>query len=217
MAKFPVVAAGDAATKVFDLGFPFLDEADVRVVVNGVLKVKGTDYALQVPNRDSGNYTVRFIAAPANAAVIQFFRNTPLTLRKPTLEIGHLVALQALYRAQEQGEQPVTVSAFFPSATLIANTGIDIIAPCDGTITLVGFEVTEAVTTGGTVKAQIEGVDVTTSAVTVANSAAAGKYAEVTPTALNVVKRGQKITLKPTSFATAGAGRARAVITPDAG
>ena len=87
---FPVRFTGDGTTKEYSLGFPYLHANDVRVYVNGTLKVLGTDYALVTPNRDSGYATVKFFTAPTNAHAIKFYRNTSLALRNPTIEIGHV-------------------------------------------------------------------------------------------------------------------------------
>lgn len=207
---FPISKTGDGTTKVFDLGFPFLDEADVRVTVAGVLKVRGTDYALQVPSTDSAGWTVRFFTAPANAAAIKFYRNTSLALRKPPLEIGHLVALQALYRQQEQGEALISVPVPINATDLAAGTAQTIIAPCDGYISKAGGLVVEAIGTGGDITVEVEGVAVVGLTLTFANSAPIGKYLEDSPTtaqsATTKVRRGQAITVTPgAAFASTGA------------
>ena len=214
---FPVIKSGDGAAKVFDLGFPFLEEADVRVTVAGVLKTRGTDYALQVPEIDSGNYSVRFFTAPAAASNnIEFSRNTPLYGSAANPEVGPRSALRALYRAQEQGEAVKDVVSYIAQATLIANTGVTITAPFDGTLSAIGFRVSETITTGGTVKAQIESTDVTSASVTIANSAVPGTYKQASSTAANTVKKGQKVQIVTSGFATAGAGEAVVKFTPAA-
>jgi hypothetical protein len=216
---FPVRYTGDAVTSVFNLGFNYLDPKDVRVFIDGVLKTLGTDYAIQTKDRDSGYDSIRFFSVPAGSAAIKFYRNTSLALRKPTLEISHLVAMQALYRQQEQGEELKALVEVFNATDTAAGTVHTLIAPCDGYIEKLRTEVTEAVGTGGPVTVKVEGVLVTGLSCTIANSAPVGNIVEDTPTtaqsSTTKVRRGQSIQITPdAAFATSGAFKATLFIQP---
>lgn len=208
---FPITATGDGTTKTFDLGFKFLNESDVRVIVAGVLKTRGTDYALQVPSKDSGNYTVRFFTAPANLAAIKFYRNTAIRPPSQTIEIGMEDAKRALYRMQEYTDRRLNLKGYINGTDLAAGTAKSFVAPCDGYIELLRTEVVDAaVGTGGAVTVEIDGVAVTGLSITVANAAAIGTVQEDTPTtaqsSTTQVRRGQTITVTPAAaFATSGA------------
>lgn len=217
--RFPQTLIGDGTTKVWDLDFPYLDPSDISVIVNGVCMALGTDYAIQTKEHDSGYDSIRFINAPTNGHAIKIYRNTSLALRKPSLEIGHLVALQALYRQQEQGEALQRVDALINATDLSAGTAQTIIAPCDGYIEKARALVTEAVGTGGDITVEVEGVAVTGLTLTIANSATAGKVVEDTPTtaksATTEVRRGQAITVTPAAaFNTSGAALVTLMIQP---
>lgn len=96
----------------FTFTFQWLESPDIKVTVNGVLKVAGTHYNLQ-----NLNYTTKtggqvlFIAgnAPANGAVIRIYRNTDDTTPSSTFYSGSAIRsqdlndnfLQNLYIAQE--------------------------------------------------------------------------------------------------------------------
>jgi hypothetical protein len=208
---FPIAKTGDGVTTTFDLGFDFLAEADVRVIQNGVLKVRGTDYALQVPSTDSGYYTVRFLTAPTNGHAIKFYRNTPMRVAAGSIEIGHEDAKRALYRSQESGDARKLLRAFIDATALAAGTAESFVAPCDGYIELLRTQVADAaIGTGGAVTVEVDGVAVTGLSITVANSAAVGITQEDTPTtaqsSTTQVRRGQTITVTPAAaFATTGA------------
>ena len=92
---------------------------------------------------------------------------------------------------------------------LAAGTAEQLYSPCAGFIKAVDGTVQSAVTTGGPVTVEINGVAVTGLTFTVADAAAAGTRYTDTPTAprssTTVVARGDKITITPDAlFATAG-------------
>jgi hypothetical protein len=211
---------GDGVTKVFQTGFEFISESDVRVVVSGVLKTRGTDYSIQNPTNGAGKGSnIAFNAAPANSAAIKFFRNTPIAVPVKNPTISHLMERVAIYRMQERDESLQRDMPFFISATdLAAHTTQSIVAPCDGYIEYLETSVAEAIGTGGNITVSVDGVAVTGLSVTIANSAAAGKTQNDTPTtphdASTVVKRGQTIQVLCPSFATSGAVRGVVRIQP---
>jgi hypothetical protein len=205
---FPNTATGDAVTKTFQLAFPILSQEHVRVFVAGVLKVLGTDYA--IVEATSRTPSVRFFAAPANAAAITFYRNTPIGSFTVNPEISHLEARQAAFRTQERQDQRLVFPFALPIATLITTpTAQSFIAPCDGYLERLAATVESVITTGGTLQVSIDGVAVTGLVATIANSAGAGVQSTVNPTTpqstTTKVKKGQVVAVTPASFATAGA------------
>lgn len=203
----------DGTTKNFEVGFEFISEADIRVIVNGVLKTRGTDYSVQNPTAGNGSKaTIAFGTAPTNTHAIKFYRNTPVTVPTKNPTISHLMERVALYRMQEREESSRRVLKGYINATdLAAGTAKSFVAQCDGYIELLRTVVVDAaVGTGGAVTVEIDGVAVTGLTVTVGNSAAIGSVLEDTPTtaqsSTTKVKRGQTITVTPAAaFATSGA------------
>lgn len=93
-------------------------------------------------------------------------------------------------------------------ATLIANTGFEVVAPVDGFIKELRTTVQAAVTTGGTITVFINTVQVTGLSVVVANSATKGTRAlgsATQGTATRKVVKGDRIEIRTAGFATAGA------------
>ncbi len=209
---------GDGAKKAFSLGFPVLSEAHIRVTVAGVLKTRGTDYVVQDPT--AKNPTIAFTAAPANAAAIVFYRNTPLTPDyTKTLTMGPQEALYAQYRAEEESERIVYTDVDSNETDTLAGTAQSFVAPCDGYVTSLRTKVNKAVTTGGNVTVEVAGVAVTGLSIAIADAAPVGTVQTDTPTtpqdASTKVRKGQLVTVTPAaSFATAGAYEARVGITP---
>lgn len=211
MTIFPKTFTGDDETKRFISGFNALNfKQDVRVVVNGVLKTFGTDYAIETPDRDSGTPVIAFFTAPTWGHPIKLYRNTPLANSKANPEIGPQTALRALYREQEQGDARKIIKGFINETDTLAGTAKSFVAPCDGYIELLRVQIAKAVTTGGAVTVEVAGVAVTGLSCTVADGATAGFIVEDLPTdsqsATTKVRRGQTITVTPAAaFATAGA------------
>lgn len=114
----------------------------------------------------------------------------------------------------EVGQQDFVLEAAINGTDLPANTSQEIVSCVDGYLEDIRGIVQAAVTTGGTIKVQINGVDVATAAaniLTVANGAAkgsrtSGSFALIDPAKKAIVK-GDRITLVPASFASAGAMR----------
>lgn len=202
---------GDGATVSYAVGFPFISEQDIRVTVNGVIKTRGTDWGISDVSADGGSKAVlKFAVAPANAAAIVFYRNTPIALPAKNPTVGHLAALTALYRMQEREENTRRLDYVINATDLAAGTAQSIVAPCDGYIEKNSTRVTETVGTGGDITVEVGGVAVTGLTNTIANSAAVGKVVEDSPTtshsATTKVYRGQVITVTPAAaFATSGA------------
>jgi hypothetical protein len=92
-------------------------------------------------------------------------------------------------------------------ATLIANTGFELVAPADGFVSELRTAVQGAVTTGGTITVWVNGVQVAGLSITVANAATKGTRALGTPTPktqTRAVLKGDRIEVRTAGFATAG-------------
>lgn len=92
---------------------------------------------------------------------------------------------------------------------LLAPTAHEFVAPYDGHFEELVTIVQAAVTTGGTLQVAVNGVNVVGLVATIANAAAKGsRTAPVKPTvpsATRAFRKGDRITITPASFATAGA------------
>lgn len=214
--RFPISATADGVLTTFALGFPVIHENHIRVIKNGVLMVKGTDYAVQDPSatKVGGWPKIKFLGAvPTNGHVIKMYRNTPLAAESVTMEMGPRTALYALYRKEELENDMRLLVGFaaggdIGQVALLAPTAVSFVAPCDGYLEELDTLVTKAVTTGGTLTVAVDGVAVTGMVATIANSAAVGANQRVAPSVAQStttkVRRGQTITVTPASFATAG-------------
>lgn len=225
---FPQVLTSDGVTTDYAIPFPYLDGTHINVTTGtgaaAVLKTLGTDYIILTPSTDKGLYKtwapsssgssiIRFLATkvPANNVTIQLYRNTPIARPSPSnkVQIGPDSALYAHFRLEELNDQTIQVPFFFSATALAAHTGQSFTMPCDGYIAGLQTDITEVITTGGTVGVSIESTAVTGMVVTVANSAAAGKQLSAVPTtqqaSYTIAKKGQQITVTAASFATAGA------------
>ena len=153
--------------------------------------------------------SVRFFAAPANAAAIKFYRNTPIALMAPNPAISQIEARQAMFRLQERGQDRVPLVGTFGQTALLAGTALSFVAPCDGYIEKLSTLTNAAVTTGGNITVEVDGVAVVGLTVAVSNGATAGSALSDVPTtpqsATTKVRRGQTITVTPAAaFDTAG-------------
>jgi hypothetical protein len=104
---------------------------------------------------------------------------------------------------------------------LLAGTAEDLIAPCAGYIDNLRTNVQAAITTGGTIAAAINGGSAIAGLTqTIANSATKGTRQSTTPTTFHgsdsLVAAGDRITLTPASFATAGQVNGVLELTPTA-
>lgn len=95
-------------------------------------------------------------------------------------------------------------------ATLIANTGFELVAPVDGFIKELRAAVQSAVTTGGTITVFVNTVQVVGLSMTVANGATKGtRPTAAVPSAASskanrAVVKGDRIEIRTAGFATAG-------------
>jgi len=92
----------------FNVGFPFLSTADIRVQQNGTTKTLTNDYTIV---QSGANTTVNFNTAPANNDTIRLFRDTDIDAIEATYAAGSSIRAsdlntnntQLLYAAQEFG------------------------------------------------------------------------------------------------------------------
>ena len=79
--------AGNGSTILFSFTFPYLDESDIKVEINGTLT---TAYTL------ANATTIQFNTAPANGAAVRIYRETASTETKATFFPGSAVRAQDL-------------------------------------------------------------------------------------------------------------------------
>ena len=92
----------------FNVGFPFLSTADIRVQQNGTTKTLSNDYTIV---QSGANTTVNFNTAPADNDTIRLFRDTDIDAIEATYTAGSSIRAsdlntnntQLLYAAQEFG------------------------------------------------------------------------------------------------------------------
>ena len=92
----------------FNVGFPFLSTADIKVQQNGTTKTLTNDYTIV---QSGANTTVNFNTAPADNDTIRLFRDTDIDAIEATYTAGSSIRAsdlntnntQLLYAAQEFG------------------------------------------------------------------------------------------------------------------
>ena len=92
----------------FNVGFPFLDTADIKVQQNGTTKTLSNDYTIV---QSGANTTVNFNTAPADNDTIRLFRDTAIDAIEATYTAGSSIRAsdlntnnkQLLFAAQEFG------------------------------------------------------------------------------------------------------------------
>lgn len=118
----PTTFTGDNVTVAFSFSFPYLDDEDVRVEVDGVLIDQGAaadEYQL------TAGPQVTFGTAPATGAAIEIHRRTEgtpdVTFSNPGINPTNLnlALLQALYLAEEARERALHAEAVADSYSLV--------------------------------------------------------------------------------------------------
>lgn len=199
---------GDGTRKTFPVGLDFLKEEHLRVLVAGVLKVRGTDYTVQnATERDKA--IISFAVAPANGEKVDVYNNVPInSLVKLNPTISHVGERQALMAVFDRLSDVVEKTFHVNQTDLLAGTAVTFVAPFDGYVEGFRVAVSKAITTGGTITAAVAGVNVTGAVATIANSDIVGKTVTAAPSAAQAsytkFRKGQRITLTPAGFATAG-------------
>jgi hypothetical protein len=114
---------GDGATVLFPFSFPYLDQADVLVEVNGSLTTAFTF---------ANDNTVEFNTAPANGADIRIYRNTPGDASEAVIFAGSAIRAadlnrnntQLLYIAQETRQGTTDANSTAANAVSIAQGAV---------------------------------------------------------------------------------------------
>jgi len=117
----------------FSFTFQWLEPADIKVTVAGVLKTAGTHYNLQNLNystKTGGQVLFTAGNAPANGAAIVVYRQTDDTDLAATFYSGSAIRaqdlnnnfIQGLYVTQESSNNAATAISTATSATATANT-----------------------------------------------------------------------------------------------
>jgi hypothetical protein len=89
-------STGDGSTTSFNLTFEYLDESDVKVSIDGVVKTQDTDYSF------ANATTILFTSAPANGEEIRIYRDTNVDDLKSTFFAGSSIRAQDLNKNFEQ-------------------------------------------------------------------------------------------------------------------
>ena len=89
-------STGDGSTTSFNLTFEYLDESDVKVSIDGVVKTQDTDYSF------ANATTILFTSAPANGEEIRIYRDTNVDDLKSTFFAGSSIRAQDLNQNFEQ-------------------------------------------------------------------------------------------------------------------
>ena len=89
-------STGDGSTTSFNLTFEYLDESDVKVSIDGVVKTQDTDYSF------ANATTILFTSAPANGEEIRIYRDTNVDELKSTFFAGSSIRAQDLNQNFEQ-------------------------------------------------------------------------------------------------------------------
>ena len=189
------------ATKSFS--FPSIQESDVKVEVDGVIKSSGTHYNItSYTTTGGGNVVFTSGNIPSSPAAIRIFRDTDVDTAKATYTAGSSVKAadlnnnheQLLFAAQEEQNQTVTTSRIKDAAVTTAKIAADAVTGAkigddqinsehyvDGSIDtahIADGQITSAKIADGTIAT----VDLANNAVTeskiLANSVTTGKIAD---------------------------------------
>lgn len=162
---------GNGSTTNYSFTFPYLDEADIKVSLNGTLT---TAYTL------ANATTVSFNAAPANGAAIRIYRETDDTNVIATFYPGSAVKaqdlnqnfLQALYQGQESTNESNSATALAKSAITTANTAASNASAAVATANTASSNAASAVSTANTASTNASNAVTTANAASVSAAAA---------------------------------------------
>ena len=96
MATIENLYTGDGSTVLYSFTFPYIDESDIKVSVDGVDLTVTTEYSL------ANSTTIEFVTAPASAAAIRIYRSTEVDAAKATFFPGSAIRAQDLNDNFEQ-------------------------------------------------------------------------------------------------------------------
>ncbi|MFZ9751309.1 MAG: phage tail fiber protein, partial [Candidatus Nanopelagicales bacterium] len=97
MAITTATYTGNGSTTLYSFTFPYLQTADVKVKVNGILKADTIDYNF------ANATTIQFVTAPANGAAISIYRATDIEDAAATFYPGSSIRAQDLNNNFDQG------------------------------------------------------------------------------------------------------------------
>jgi len=115
---------GNGSTTNYSFTFPYLEESDIQVTLNGTTT---TAYTL------ANATTISFNTAPANSVAIRIFRDTDTTDLKATFFPGSAIRaqdlnsnlLQSLYATQESENEAASATSTSNTATTNATTAVN--------------------------------------------------------------------------------------------
>ena len=155
---------GNGAAVLYSFNFPYLEESDIKVTLNGTLT---TAYTL------ANATTIQFNTAPANGAVIVIYRDTANTDLVAEFYPGSAIRAQdlnndftqGLYIAQESRNTADSAKSASTSATATANTDLSQSSAAVSTANTASSNASAAVSTANTASTNAS------NAVTTANTA----------------------------------------------
>jgi len=155
---------GDGSTTLFTFSFPYLEEEDITVQVDGSTV---TNYSF------ANSSTISFNTAPANGAAIVIFRNTGIEQVKATFFSGSAIRAedlnknfnQTFYATQETDNEVTTAVSDAATALSTANTALSTANTADSNATTALSNSNTAIDTANTADSNAS------AAVTTANNA----------------------------------------------
>ena len=150
---------GNGTNKLFSITYPYLDESDINVYLNGVLQTITTQYSF------ANATTVEFVAAPANGAVVLLDRSTDDATLQATFFPGSSIKAndlnfnfdQVLYLAQETANisnaasaDVLTANTNASAAVATANSALSAANSAVSTANTASTNASNAVTTANT-------------------------------------------------------------------
>lgn len=177
---------GDNSTVLFSFTFPYLQESDVKVSLNGTLT---TAYSL------ANATTVQFNTAPASGVAIRIYRDTENETPRAAFYPGSVIRAQdlnnnfdqVLYVTQESDNEAAAATSIANAATATANTALSNSNTAISTANTAAADAASAVSTANTASSNASAAVATantassnaSAAVSTANSAAADATAAV--------------------------------------
>ena len=119
---------GNGSNKLFSITFPYLDESDIDVYLNGTLQTITTQYIF------ANATTIEFVTAPSNGAVVLLDRSTDDVALQATFFTGSTIRSsdlnsnfdQVLFIAQESTNDATAAVAASTAATVTANSAASV-------------------------------------------------------------------------------------------
>jgi hypothetical protein len=194
---------GNGATVLFSFTFPYLENTDIKVSLNGVLT---TAYTL------ANATTIQFTTAPANGAAIRIYRVTDDATLAATFYPGSSIRsqdlnenfTQNLYVTQESNRDATTATSTAEGAVTTANTALSTANSATATANTAASNATAAVSTSATAAADAS------AAVSTANTASSNASAAVSTANAAAVDAATAISTANGAVSTANAATSTA-------